>query len=254
MVLGRVDPASFHPDLAWLEQELSQPKPPKLVVITNPCNPTGLRMAWRFWLGPPSVSWGLPTEHCISLQRVGLNFTRFASWDAPSCLSPSSLLTTICSSQPASYPQPLLPPPQVCSCLGRSWSEPVSCAGGRDPGCCWTIPTSTLCMADGCTTVLLRPMCSTCFHSPRCVASIWCSAGGVGAGTKWVAWMRKGSEHACLPLSVANQRQLPACEQQGPVLVSKCKWLCGRQGLVDALLGVVSACQRCWVWCCRHMA
>jgi hypothetical protein len=40
-----------HPDLAWLAAELAGPSPPKLVVITNPCNPTGappppLRPAW----------------------------------------------------------------------------------------------------------------------------------------------------------------------------------------------------------------
>lgn len=41
VVLGRCDPDTWHPDLDWLEDALSGPVPPKMVVITNPCNPTG---------------------------------------------------------------------------------------------------------------------------------------------------------------------------------------------------------------------
>ena len=32
---------SGHPDLDWLAAELAGPNPPRLVVLTNPCNPTG---------------------------------------------------------------------------------------------------------------------------------------------------------------------------------------------------------------------
>jgi aspartate/methionine/tyrosine aminotransferase len=44
VVYGRCNPHSLHPDLDWLEDELSQPNPPKMVVIVNPCNPTGACM------------------------------------------------------------------------------------------------------------------------------------------------------------------------------------------------------------------
>ncbi len=39
--LGPSHPLTLHPDLNWLEQQMSGPNPPKLVVITNPCNPVG---------------------------------------------------------------------------------------------------------------------------------------------------------------------------------------------------------------------
>jgi len=35
---------TLHPDLDWLERELRGPDRPKMVVITNPCNPTGVLM------------------------------------------------------------------------------------------------------------------------------------------------------------------------------------------------------------------
>ncbi|GAB4819316.1 hypothetical protein N2152v2_006362 [Parachlorella kessleri] len=41
VVLGPCDSSSWHPDLDWLEGALAGPSPPKMVVITNPCNPTG---------------------------------------------------------------------------------------------------------------------------------------------------------------------------------------------------------------------
>lgn len=40
--LGPCDADSLHPDLQWLQQQLQGPKPPKMVVIVNPCNPTGV--------------------------------------------------------------------------------------------------------------------------------------------------------------------------------------------------------------------
>ena len=41
VALGPCHQDSMHPDLDWLEAELSGPRPPKLVVLINPCNPTG---------------------------------------------------------------------------------------------------------------------------------------------------------------------------------------------------------------------
>jgi hypothetical protein len=55
VVLGPCDPATWHPDLDWLEQALAAPSPPKMVVITNPCNPTGKK---------PSPGPYPPLPHC----------------------------------------------------------------------------------------------------------------------------------------------------------------------------------------------
>ena len=49
VVFGPRTSDTFHPDLDWLEAELAGagageaagPAPPKMVVITNPCNPSG---------------------------------------------------------------------------------------------------------------------------------------------------------------------------------------------------------------------
>ncbi|WIA22882.1 hypothetical protein OEZ86_009823 [Tetradesmus obliquus] len=42
--LGPCNADSLHPDLQWLQQQLQGPKPPKMVVIVNPCNPTVAEM------------------------------------------------------------------------------------------------------------------------------------------------------------------------------------------------------------------
>lgn len=42
VVYGKCDPRTWHPDLDWLEAELQGACPPKVVVIVNPCNPTGM--------------------------------------------------------------------------------------------------------------------------------------------------------------------------------------------------------------------
>jgi len=42
VVLGRCDPDTLRPDLSWLEQTMQEPSPPKVVVLVNPCNPTGI--------------------------------------------------------------------------------------------------------------------------------------------------------------------------------------------------------------------
>lgn len=46
VVQGPCDPSTFHPDLDWLERELSRTdvSPPRMVVLVNPCNPTGVLM------------------------------------------------------------------------------------------------------------------------------------------------------------------------------------------------------------------
>ncbi|KAK9825707.1 hypothetical protein WJX74_000024 [Apatococcus lobatus] len=44
VVTGRCHPTSWHPDLDWLQAALASPNPPRMVVITNPCNPTGVLM------------------------------------------------------------------------------------------------------------------------------------------------------------------------------------------------------------------
>ncbi|CAL5223689.1 g6241 [Coccomyxa viridis] len=45
VVHGRCDPHTWQPDLDWLEQTLSGPDPPKMVVLVNPCNPTGVLLS-----------------------------------------------------------------------------------------------------------------------------------------------------------------------------------------------------------------
>ncbi|KAF8066353.1 ISS1 [Scenedesmus sp. PABB004] len=42
VLLGPSLPGSLRPDLDWLAGALAGPAPPKMVVITNPCNPTGV--------------------------------------------------------------------------------------------------------------------------------------------------------------------------------------------------------------------
>jgi hypothetical protein len=42
VLLGPCDPDSLHPDLSWLQQQLQGPQPPRMVVLVNPCNPTGV--------------------------------------------------------------------------------------------------------------------------------------------------------------------------------------------------------------------
>ena len=39
--LGPCDPASWRPNLEWLAEELTGASPPRMVVLVNPCNPTG---------------------------------------------------------------------------------------------------------------------------------------------------------------------------------------------------------------------
>lgn len=45
VVYGRCDPESWHPDLDWLEECLQSSSPPHMVVLVNPCNPTGVLMS-----------------------------------------------------------------------------------------------------------------------------------------------------------------------------------------------------------------
>ena len=41
VVFGPCDRSTWRPDLDWLEAELAGPRPPKMVVLVNPNNPTG---------------------------------------------------------------------------------------------------------------------------------------------------------------------------------------------------------------------
>jgi aspartate/methionine/tyrosine aminotransferase len=41
VALGPCHADTLHPDLDWLEEQLQGPQPPRMVVIVNPCNPTG---------------------------------------------------------------------------------------------------------------------------------------------------------------------------------------------------------------------
>lgn len=41
VVHGQCDQQTWKPDLDWLEQALAGANPPKMVVLVNPCNPTG---------------------------------------------------------------------------------------------------------------------------------------------------------------------------------------------------------------------
>eukprot|EP00878_Enallax_costatus_P041090 GHUV01047554.1.p1 GENE.GHUV01047554.1~~GHUV01047554.1.p1 ORF type:complete len:219 (+),score=49.79 GHUV01047554.1:1038-1694(+) len=45
VLLGPCHSDNQHPDLGWLQQQLAGPDPPKMVVIVNPCNPTGVLLS-----------------------------------------------------------------------------------------------------------------------------------------------------------------------------------------------------------------
>lgn len=66
---GPCDPASWHPDLDWLEAELQGGNPPKMVVLVNPCNPTGAILPWfpRARRQPP-----IPLPSCLSANPISL--------------------------------------------------------------------------------------------------------------------------------------------------------------------------------------
>jgi hypothetical protein len=115
---GPCDPTTLHPDLNWLQHRLEQPSPPRMVVMVNPCNPTGaartphrhgliwaegscwqplgIRACEREWVG----------QHgCSASPRCGLGFR---------------VLVTLCCSR--LWPE--LPPvhahqPRACTCLAR---------------------------------------------------------------------------------------------------------------------------------------
>ena len=58
VLCGPCDPLSMHPDLDWLQEQMQGPHPPKLVVLVNPCNPTGTSPKCN---APPSWScWSTP--------------------------------------------------------------------------------------------------------------------------------------------------------------------------------------------------
>ncbi|KAL6764759.1 PLP-dependent transferase [Haematococcus lacustris] len=45
VVFGPSDPHTLHPDLRWLREQLAGPTPPRMVVIVNPSNPTGVLLS-----------------------------------------------------------------------------------------------------------------------------------------------------------------------------------------------------------------
>eukprot|EP00210_Caulerpa_lentillifera_P009383 g8945.t1 len=45
LIEGHCNPHTLQPDLDWLEKRFSEPNPPSLVVLVNPCNPTGILMS-----------------------------------------------------------------------------------------------------------------------------------------------------------------------------------------------------------------
>ncbi|KAJ9522315.1 hypothetical protein QJQ45_008209 [Haematococcus lacustris] len=45
VVFGPSDPHTLHPDLGWLREQLAGPTPPRMVVIVNPSNPTGVLLS-----------------------------------------------------------------------------------------------------------------------------------------------------------------------------------------------------------------
>ncbi|MEW5307472.1 MAG: hypothetical protein WDW38_008716 [Sanguina aurantia] len=45
IIYGECDPLTLHPNLEWLQTVLSKPTPPKMVVLVNPCNPTGVLLS-----------------------------------------------------------------------------------------------------------------------------------------------------------------------------------------------------------------
>lgn len=80
-------PGSGHPDLDWLAAELAGPRPPKLVVITNPCNPTGApRLASRLGL----CGGARRGAHTGSCRRSGSSAPHLAKCCHALCHSPDS--------------------------------------------------------------------------------------------------------------------------------------------------------------------
>eukprot|EP00878_Enallax_costatus_P026273 GHUV01028173.1.p1 GENE.GHUV01028173.1~~GHUV01028173.1.p1 ORF type:complete len:123 (-),score=19.62 GHUV01028173.1:217-585(-) len=55
VLLGPCDSSTLHPDLGWLQEQLERPDPPKMVVIVNPCNPTG--EVAGFWVVGTLFGW-----------------------------------------------------------------------------------------------------------------------------------------------------------------------------------------------------
>jgi len=45
VIFGECNAQTLHPDLDWLEQILSSSERPKMVVLVNPCNPTGVALS-----------------------------------------------------------------------------------------------------------------------------------------------------------------------------------------------------------------
>jgi aspartate/methionine/tyrosine aminotransferase len=56
VVLGECGRGDLRPDLGWLRAQLQGPQPPRLVVLANPCNPTGVLLS-KVGLRWPGLAW-----------------------------------------------------------------------------------------------------------------------------------------------------------------------------------------------------
>lgn len=65
----------MHPSLPWLKQALAGPEPPKMVVLCNPCNPTGEPSLYLHRPGSGCTRWHRPHQRLLRALfavRVGL--------------------------------------------------------------------------------------------------------------------------------------------------------------------------------------
>lgn len=69
--LCRCNSQSWHPDLDWLEETLKGKEPPRMVVLVNPCNPTGnfTSSSRSFCLTLQSCAIALLSMSCIMMGR-----------------------------------------------------------------------------------------------------------------------------------------------------------------------------------------
>jgi hypothetical protein len=150
VVLGECRRGDLAPDLAWLQAQLQGPRPPKMVVLSNPCNPTGVLLtevraveAEEAALGCRGAPLG---QQARSAQLLAAALCGWQRTDAASSAAAPRLRR-------------------------RRWSGWRPCAALRARCWCWTTRTRRLCTAGARTTAPPPPTCSTCSPSPRCLRS-----------------------------------------------------------------------------------